>query len=181
MGFHVVAGNTWHTIPRISIPGRHRSAGDFFISLPATGPALPSHRKCHIALRMKYVNRFVRFNLRVPVTGNAYTRPAADPRHLIFGIAFLLLPGALFGIKPEPARYCESVGQAGWYTYPDNTTLLPCTDQFADDLAKIDWRKGLEAGAGWRAAFATAAPVFAAYKRYKNCLRQTYPEAGNTP
>jgi len=89
--------------------------------------------------------------------------------------------GCFIQNQTGPAHSYESVGQAGCFTYPDNTTLLPCTDQFATDLAGLDWRIGVNADTGTQAAFSIVLPVFTAYKRYKDCLKTAYPGAENAP
>lgn len=98
---------------------------------------------------------------------------------------FLLFSGACFGataptgnIYSEPETISVKVRHT---IQPDKITRLPCTDQFASDLAELDWRSGAEADTGWQAAFSIAIPVFTAYKRYKDCLKAAYPGAENTP
>lgn len=104
---------------------------------------------------------------------------------LLAGAFFLLLSGACFGTTAPLGSIHSgpetSSVQISHTTLPDNTTHLPCTDQFATDLAGLDWRIGVNADTGWQAVFSVVLPVFTAYKRYKDCLKTAYPGAENAP
>ena len=115
----------------------------------------------------------------------AFARSLSTQLGLHAGAFFLLLSGACFG-SSAPSGYMHSRSetpsvQICHTTTPDNTTRLPCTDQFVSDLAEVNWCAGLEAETVWGSAFAVALPVFTAYKRYKDCLKTAYPGAENTP
>lgn len=115
----------------------------------------------------------------------AFARSLSTQLGLPAGAFFLLLSGACFG-SSAPSGYLHSGPETPFVqikhtTLPENITRLPCTDQFASDLAGLDWRTGVNADTGWQAAFSVALPVFTAYKRYKDCLKTAYPGAENTP
>lgn len=128
---------------------------------------------------MKYIALLVHFKSAEFSRGNKNPNLIPAPLPLLAGLLFLMLPSVSSSLKASNGVCQEqaiSTRILEFSVLPDIGSLLPCTGQFAKDLAAIDWRSCASIDSGWRAAFAVALPIFEAYRNYKNCLRKTYPD-----